>query len=161
MSIIAAPFREYSTVVPTEWIDMNDHMNARYYTIVIYNGHSLFSQAIGFTQDYIDANRCGKSVVESHLVYERELRLGDRIEVASRLLGVSGKRMHFYHEVFNADKGYRAAVGEQLDIYVDLNTRRAADIPSDMLARLSAVAAEHAKLPAPDKVGRSVTMGRR
>jgi acyl-CoA thioester hydrolase len=159
--MIAAPFREYSTVVPPEWIDMNDHMNARYYTIVIYNAHSLFSQAIGFTEDYVNTQRCGKSVVESHLVYERELRVGDRIEVASRLLAVGEKRLHFYHEVFNADKGHRAAVGEQLDIYVDLNTRRAANIPTEFFAHLKSIAAEHEKLPAPDKIGRHVTMERR
>lgn len=159
--MIAAPFREYSTVVPPEWIDMNDHMNARYYTIVIYNAHALFSQAIGFTEEYVNTRRCGKSVVESHLVYERELRVGDRIEVASRLLAVGEKRLHFYHEVFNADKGYRAAIGEQLDIYVDLNTRRAANIPTEFFAHLKSIAAEHEKLPAPDKIGRHVTMERR
>ena len=157
----SGPFREYSTVVPPEWIDMNDHMNARYYTIVIYNAHALFSQAIGFTEDYVNTAHSGKSVVESHLVYERELRVGDRIEVATRLLAVSEKRMHFYHEVFNADKGYRAAVGEQLDIHVDLNTRSAAPIPPEFFAHLSAIAAEHAKLSPPDKVGRHVTMERR
>jgi acyl-CoA thioester hydrolase len=112
--MIPAPFRQYSTVVPPEWIDINDHMNARYYTIVIYNAHSLFSEYIGFGESYVQASRCGKSVVESHLIYERELRVGDRIEVASRLLEVSGKRLHFYHEIFNVDKGYRAAVGEPL-----------------------------------------------
>ena len=47
--MIPTPFRQYSTVVPQEWIDINNHMNARFYTIVIYNAHSLFSQFIGFT----------------------------------------------------------------------------------------------------------------
>jgi acyl-CoA thioester hydrolase len=159
--MIQTPFRQYSTVVPQEWIDINDHMNARFYTIVIYNAHSLFSQYIGFTEEYVKSAQCGKSVVESHLIYERELRLGDRIEVATRLLEVRGKRLHFYHEVFNADQGYRAAVGEQLDIYVDLRTRRATEPPADLLARLQEVASAHSTLPAPDKIGRSVTLERR
>ena len=156
--MISTPYRQYSTVVPPEWIDINDHMNARYYTVVIYNAHSLFSEYIGFGENYVQASRCGKSVVESHLIYERELRVGDRIEVASRLLAVAGKRLHFYHEIFNVDQGYRAAVGEQLDIHVDLNSRRSAPLPADLLAKLQQIAQAHATLPAPDKLGRCVTM---
>lgn len=159
--MIETPFRRYSTVVPPEWIDVNEHMNARYYTIVIYNAHSLFSEYIGVGENYVQATRCGKSVVESHLIYERELRVGDRIEVATRLLAVGEKRMHFYHEVFNVEQGYRAAVGEQLDIHVDLTSRRAAPLPLDLFASLQAIAQAHATLPAPDKIGRSVTMERR
>lgn len=159
--MIPTPFREYSTVVPPEWIDINDHMNARFYTIVIYSAHSLFSQRIGFNEEYVKATQIGKSVVESHLIYERELRLGDRIAVATRLLEVSGKRLHFYHEVFNADQGYRAAVGEQLDICVDLSTRRSRSLPPELLGNLQQIANAHASLPPPDKIGRSVTMQRR
>jgi acyl-CoA thioester hydrolase len=159
--VIETPFRRYSTVVPPEWIDVNEHMNARYYTIAIYNAHSLFSEYIGVGESYVAATRCGKSVVESHLIYERELRVGDRIEVATRLLGVNGKRLHFYHEVFNVEQGYRAAVGEQLDIHVDLTSRRSAPLPEELLVRLQAIAQAHAKLSAPDKLGRGVTMERR
>lgn len=158
---IPAPFRRYSTVVPPEWIDVNEHMNSRYYTIVIYNAHALFSEYIGVGEDYVRTSGCGKSVVESHLIYERELRVGDRIEVATRLLAVSGKRLHFYHEVFNVEQGYRAAVGEQLDIHVDLTSRRSAPLPLDLLANLQRIAQAHSVLPTPDKVGRSVTMQRR
>lgn len=157
---IPAPFRQYSTVVAPDWIDVNEHMNARYYTIVIYNAHALFSEYVGIGEEYVRNNRCGKSVVESHLIYERELLLGDRIEVASRLLAVSDKRLHFYHEVFNVDRGYRAAVGEQLDIHVDLTARRASPLPADLRARLETIAAAHSQLPAPDKIGRCVTMAR-
>jgi len=136
-------------------------MNARFYTIVIYNAHALFSEYIGFGENYVNSSRCGKSVVESHLIYERELRVGDRIEVASRLLAVAGKRLHFYHEIFNVEQGYRAAVGEQLDIHVDLDSRRSAPLPEALLAKLQSIAQAHATLPAPDKLGRCVTMSRR
>jgi len=159
--MIPTPFRQYSTVVPPEWIDINDHMNARYYTIVIYNAHALFSEYIGFGENYVQATRCGKSVVESHLIYERELRVGDRIEVATRLLSANGKRLHFYHEVFNADQNYRAAVSEQLDIHVDLVSRRSTPLPPDLLASLQTIVQAHATLPAADKLGRCVTTERR
>ncbi|HEY3698626.1 MAG TPA: thioesterase family protein [Spongiibacteraceae bacterium] len=155
---IAAPFREYKTVVAPEWIDANNHMNVLYYSHVIFGAHAMFSRHLGIGEDYVHATGCGKSVVESHIVYERELLRGDRIEVASRLLGVGDKRVHFYHEIFNVDRGYRAAVGEQLDIHVDLNTRRASPFPHAMRARLEAIAQVHAQLPAADKVGRRVTI---
>jgi acyl-CoA thioester hydrolase len=77
-------FRRYRTVVAPEWIDVNDHMNARFYGSVIYEGHAMFTTHLGLGDDDVVTQRCGKAVVESHMVYERELRRGDEIGVVSR-----------------------------------------------------------------------------
>ncbi|HSB97059.1 MAG TPA: hypothetical protein VLC91_11455, partial [Spongiibacteraceae bacterium] len=59
------------------------------------------------------------------------------------------------------DQNYRAAVSEQLDIHVDLVSRRSAPLPADLLANLQAIVQAHATLPTPDKLGRCVTTERR
>jgi len=157
---VPVPFREFKTVVPREWIDGNGHMSARFYSLLVFDAHWQFSDAIGLGSAYIRERNLGKNIVEGHMVYERELLEGDRIEVASRLLAVSDKGVHIAHEIFNVDKNYRAAIWEELDLHVDLNTRRAAPFPADVRAQLDAIALRFAQLPPLDKLGRSVMIKR-
>lgn len=157
---ITAPLRLLRTRVQPDWIDVNDHMNSRYYGLVIYDAHVLLTQYLGLGDDYVAANNCSKVVAECHIIYERELMLNDEIEVVSWLLAVDAKRLHFVHELYHAEQGYRAALGEQLDIHVDLTQRRSAPFAPALYERLSAIAAAHAALPPPAKLGRRVGFGR-
>ena len=45
-----------------------------------------------------------------------------------------------------------------MTLHVDMNVRRVAPFPPDILARVQAVAAAHAKVPRPDGVGRRIAM---
>lgn len=157
---IPVPFREYKTVVPPEWIDGNGHMSARFYSLLVFDAHWKFSDAIGLGSAYIRDHHLGKNIVEGHMVYERELMLGDHIEVDSRLLAVSDKGVHITHEVFNVDKNYRAAIWEEIDLNVDLKTRRSVSFSTDMRAQLDAIAQQFSQLPPLDKIGRSVVLKR-
>ena len=155
---VPVPFRQFNAVVPPAWIDGNGHMSARFYSLLVFDAHWVFSEAIGLGGAYIRERNLGKNIVEGHMIYERELLLGDRIEVASRLLAVGDKAVHVAHEVFNVDRDYRAAFWEEIDVHVDLATRRASPFPADVRARLEDIAALFAPLPPLDKLGRSVRM---
>ena len=157
---VPVPFREFKTIVPSEWIDGNGHMSARYYSLLVFDAHWKFSDAIGLGSDYIRNHNLGKNIVEGHMVYERELMLGDHVEVESRLLGVSHKGVHIAHEVFNVDRDYRAAIWEEIDLNVDLTTRRATPFSPAMRAQLEAIAQQFAQLPPLDKIGRCVLLKR-
>ncbi len=157
---IPVPFREFKTVVPPAWIDANGHMSARYYSLLVFDAHWVFSDAIGLGSAYIRERNLGKNIVEGHMVYERELMLDDHIEVESRLLAVSEKGVHIAHEIFNVDRGYRAAIWEEIDLNVDLSTRRSTPFPPDVRENLEAIAQQFAQLPPLDKIGRCVRMKR-
>lgn len=157
---IPVPYREFKTVVPQEWIDGNGHMSARFYSLLVFDAHWKFSDAIGLGSDYIRDHNLGKNIVEGHMVYERELMLGDHVEVSSRLLAVSDKGVHIAHEVFNVDRNYRAAIWEEVDLNVDLATRRATPFTPKMRAKLETIAQQFSQLPPLDKVGRSVMLKR-
>ena len=139
--ISSLPFQGHEAAVPDGWIDVNDHMNARFYSDVIYEAHALFTTRIGLGDDYVASSGNGKVVVESHLIYEREIRKGALLGVRSWLLGVDDKRLHFAHELLNLSDGVRAAFCEQLDLHVDLNARRAAPLSDAIRVRLQALAA--------------------
>lgn len=150
---IPVPLRLLQTTVGEDWIDVNAHMNAQHYYSVIYRAHVLMTDSLHLSGDYVSQRQLSKVVVESHHRFERELRLGDPIEVRSWLLGVDTKRLHFFHEIWQAKAGYRAGTGEQIDVHVDLRTRRAAAFPAEVLARLQAVAAVHRSVPPPARSG--------
>lgn len=131
-----APVSTLRVTVPTEWIDVNGHMNATHYGLVIYEAHVTFTRQLGLGEDYVQRTGCGKAVLASHMVYEREVALGDELEVRSWLLAVDAKRLHFFHELHNLGKGCRAATAEQVDIHIDLALRQSSALPEVLFAAL-------------------------
>lgn len=150
---IESPFIFPEFVVPEAWIDVNQHMNATFYGLAIYDAHVLLTEKLGLADDYVAARNMGKVVLASQIVYEREVAAGDVIEIHSWLLAVDHKRLHFFHELYNKTKGVRAATGEQVDMHVDLQLRRSCPFPDDKLAELQAVVRAHTALPRPQGVG--------
>ncbi|MFB8274492.1 thioesterase family protein [Nocardia colli] len=146
--------------VDADWIDINDHMNAQYYGIVVYRAHAAFTDALGLGDDYVRSTGFGKVVVQTAMTYEREVRQGSRLAVDSWLLGVDAKRLHFFHEVRNLGDRTRVAVSEQLDLHVDLGTRKTAPLPADVFTRLTRFAAEQREAGHPDGVGRTIRFPR-
>ncbi|ORI19831.1 hypothetical protein BJD99_00630 [Rhodococcus sp. 1163] len=146
--------------VDETWIDINDHMNAQYYGIVVYRAHAAFTDALGLGDDYVRQTGFGKVVVQSAMTYEREVRRGTSLAVDSWLLGVDAKRLHFFHEVRTLGDRTRVAVSEQLDLHVDLETRRTTPMPPDVRTRLTRFAAEQGEAGLPDGVGRTIRFPR-
>ncbi|WP_189636582.1 thioesterase family protein [Rhodococcus sp. MTM3W5.2] len=97
--------------------------------IVVYRAHAAFTDALGLGDEYVRETRFGKVAVQTAMTYEREVRRGARLAVDSWLLGVDAKRLHFFHEVHNLGDQTRVAVSEQLDLHVDLETRRTTPMP--------------------------------
>lgn len=146
-SALTQPFRLYHAAVQPEWIDVNDHMNVERYYGVLYQAQVAVTEHLELGRSYVAARGLSKMVVESNFRFERELRLGERLEVRSRLLAVDRKRIHFFHELHNLDRDQRAAIGEQIDVHVDLATRRSAPLPPEILERIQRIVAAQASLP--------------
>ncbi len=144
---LAQAFRLHHATVPAEWIDVNDHMNVERYYGVLYQAQVAFTEHLELGRTYVASRGLSKMVVESNFRFERELRVGEHLEVRSRLLGADRKRIHFFHELWNLDRDLRAAIGEQIDVHVDLATRRSAPLPEEVLARLQRIVAAQATLP--------------
>src|ERR1700748_3586682 len=110
---IPAPFERYEGEVLREWIDANDHMNLAYYTVLFDYATDALFDAIGIGRQYKDSTNHGTFVVETHNLYERELLLGDRVRIATQILGSDDKRLHLGHEMF-AMPGRQLAATPQL-----------------------------------------------
>jgi acyl-CoA thioester hydrolase len=147
--------------VEREWIDYNGHMNMAFYNLAFDRALDHVYDRIGIGADYVQREQGSCFTAEAHVIYLEELLLGDPLRVSFRLLDWDTKRLHFFEEMYHAERGYLAATSEQLALHVDMNTRRTAPFPHPIQARLRAMAQAHAGLPRPEQVGRVIGIRRR
>jgi acyl-CoA thioester hydrolase len=153
-----APFDRYQGEVLPEWIDTNGHMNLAYYVVLFdYATDTLFN-AIGIGLDYKDSTNHGTFVAETHNLYERELLVGERVRIATQILGSDGKRLHLAHEMFSLASSLRAATQELMYLHIDLAARRVVPWLPAARERVDAAAAAHALLASPNWAGRRIAM---
>jgi acyl-CoA thioesterase FadM len=95
--------------------------------------------ALGMGQDYRNRENCSAFVVETHVNYQRELMAGDPLRITTQLLGFDSKRVHYFHRLYHATRGFLSATTELMVIHVDLAERHSAPMPLAVLDRLSAV----------------------
>ena len=153
-----APFERYRGAVLPEWIDANGHLNLAYYIVLFDYATDALFDAIGIGRTYKDTTNHGTFVAETHNLYERELLVGERVRVATQILGADGKRLHLAHEMFNLESEARAATQELMYLHIDLAARRVVPWPADARERLAAAGAAHSHLARPDWAGRRIAM---
>jgi acyl-CoA thioester hydrolase len=155
---LETPFRGYEGEVRPEWIDTNGHMNLAYYVLMFDFGTDAIYGALGLGPGYQEVTGCGTFAVESHVLYARELLVGERAAVSTLVLGADAKRIHLGHEMIRVADGARAATQEVLLLHVDLGLRRVVPWPEEIRERLAEAASAHATVLRPDWVGRRVAM---
>ncbi|HEY8288253.1 MAG TPA: thioesterase family protein [Acetobacteraceae bacterium] len=155
---MSKPIVEYEDVVRPEWIDSNGHMNLAYYVVVFDLGTDRLYDALGIGNAYREATGYSCFTAETHTVYEREVRLGDRLLVRTWLLGNDAKRLHYFHEMFHADSGERSAAQELMALHIDMRVRRVAPFPADRYAALQGAAREYAPAALPKGAGRRIAL---
>ena len=155
---IPAPFTGHTATVRPEWIDENGHMNMAYYVVVFDQAIDHLWAAIGLGEAYRQRTRHGTFAAEAHIAYRAELLEGDRVQVATQILGADSKRVHLAFEMRRDDTAAVVAQQEVMLLHVNLETRRVVPFLPDAAASVAAAARAHAVLPRPDWVGRRLLM---
>ena len=151
-AVVDAPLRLYRTAVEPDWVDYNGHMTeAAYLTAAGWASDALF-RYIGDDEAYREAGHSFYTV-ETHIHYLLEVDVHEPIEFTTQLLGADAKRVHLVHEMHHGDTGATLASVEQMLVHVDMHAGRSAPILPDVAAALTAIAAAHAPLPVPARVG--------
>ena len=147
-----------ATVLP-EWVDYNGHMSEAYYVLVFGHASDAFLDHIGMDDAFRRASGTSLYTVEAHIRYLREAHEGERLRIATQLLGYDARRIHLHHAMVRERDELLLATTELMLLHVNQAAGRAAPMHEPVLARVAAVAAEHARLPRPDHVGRAIAMG--
>jgi acyl-CoA thioester hydrolase len=159
MSDMPAPFRSSAWRVRDEWIDYNGHMNVAYYVLLFDWCVDEAFHTLGLGPDYVRDRKASFFTVETHIAYLQELPPGAEVEATLQVLSHDAKRIRAYLELMSRDEGYVAASAEHLFLHIDMESRRVAPFPDDVLARVKAMRAAHSSLPWPERAGRAIAFG--
>jgi acyl-CoA thioester hydrolase len=113
------------------WIDYNGHLSEAYYVLVLGHATDAVMEAVGLDAEYRSANDASLYTVEAHLRYVEEVSAGSELEVRSSIIGVAGKLLWIWHELWVSDR--LRATEEVLGVHV--RDGRSAPLPSDVAAR--------------------------
>jgi len=146
--------------IPIEraWIDYNGHLNMAYYNVLFDRSLDQFFDMLGVGWQYLKERNGSTMTAECHVRYLREVKLGDPVHVTVLIVAADEKRIHYFEELRHSTEGWLSATSENMTLHIDMNVRRVAPFPPDILSRVQAVAAAHAKAPRPDGVGRRIAM---
>jgi len=161
MTACDGPLHLLDLAVEPGWIDYNGHMNMGYHLVAYDRATDELMDRLGIDERYRQASGCSIYVLEVHLCYERELRLGDRVALDVQLVDHDAKRIHCFMRMRRHGDGELAATGELMLMHVTLGDGRSTPMPEAVLARVRALAGHHAALPHPPQLGRAIGIRRR
>lgn len=139
--------------VEPDWIDVNHHMNVAYYVLAFDRGVDALWGRFGITDRYIEEEKNSTFAVETHVTYQRELRLDEPYVITSQILAYDEKRIHQFMRMYHTEEKYLAATAEWMNLHVDLDARRVAPWPDDILANIRTLATEQVFGQLPAEVG--------
>ncbi len=147
------PMQTLDRVVPTDWVDNNNHMNEARYLQAISEACDRFLLWVGVTPEYV-ASGGSWFTVENHIRHLNEVKIGARIRVVTQVLAGAGKKLRLFHSMYCGDE--LVATGEQMMLHVSLETRRVAPPGSEMAELIAKIAAAHSELPMPEGAGAAI-----
>ena len=156
-----APLEIHTAVVRPEWIDYNGHMNVAYYVLAFDYATDAFFDHIGLDRTYKAEANSTTFIVDMNVSYLGEVLEGDRIRFSTQVLDADEKRLHYFHRMYHAEKGYLAATNEIMAVHISLETRRVAPMRADLWQRVEALREKHTLLPIPEQAGRIIKIRRR
>jgi len=154
----AAPLRLHAATVRPEWVDYNGHMSEAYYVLIFGHATDAFLDHIGMDQAVRERTATSVYTVEAHINYLREVKAGERVAVETQVLKHDAKRVHLHHRMLRegGDDPAPVATTELMLLHVDKTALRACPFRPEPLARVAAIAADHARLPRPEHIGRVI-----
>jgi acyl-CoA thioester hydrolase len=144
------------TVYPSQ-CDHMGHMNVMWYVAKFDEASWQLLSMLGLTASRFKRAGIGVAAVDQHIQYKRELHAGDVVTIRSSVLAVSEKSIRLVHEMTNDETGEIAAVTILVGVHMDMTSRRASALPSDvrdcatrMIVELEGLASAHDKTLAPE-----------
>ena len=156
-----APFLASVMQIEPQWIDYNGHLNMAYYNVMFDRAIDELWLRLGIGPGYMKERQGSTFTAECHVRYLREIHLGDPVQVSILLVAADEKRLHTFEELRHASEGWLSATSENMTIHIDMSARKTAPFPSDIRARIEALANAHAVVARPEGIGRKVAMPQR
>lgn len=129
----------FRNVVSPDQLDHLGHMNVQYYFAAISGAISSFQIAIGLTPtDMREGRKLAFVVVHGDTNFRAELKAGDVIRMETAVTEIANKTATFHHRLFRVETDTLSFDTHFKCVLMDLQARRAIEIPDDIRAELEA-----------------------
>jgi len=147
------------SVLP-EWIDVNNHMNVAYYVLAFDQAVDALWEQFGITEEHINVSNSSTFAVESHITWQRELNVDAPYFITTQLLTYDEKRIHQFMRMYHAQHGFLAATAEWMNLHVDLELRKVAPWPSEILKKIAEFAERQGNWAWPAEAGKQMSIAK-
>ena len=147
--------------VRSEWCDYNGHLNMANYVLIFDHATDVFHDSLGIDKPYRLDSNCSTFAVEIHTTYLAEVLEGDEVSVSTQLLDHDEKRLHYFHRMYHAEKGFLSATNEIMTVHVDLGARKVVPMSDGIRQKAADMFDAHGNLPAPDQQGHTIGIRRK
>ena len=138
---MAEPTLTYLGTIYPWHCDHMGHMNVMWYVGKFDEATWQLFASVGLPSSRLREEGIGLVAVEQRIEYKRELLAGDTISIRSTFQEVREKALIFSHEMTNQETQELAARTFLTGVCIDLKTRKARPLPSDIRERIAAVSA--------------------
>ena len=118
--------------------DITEHMTISSYFAKYGDATLAIFESLGVGTDYRVQDRRAFPTLQCHAMFNEELRVGDILHVESALVKRRGKIAVLGNKMINSATGKTVATLYQTVVNMDMDSRRALDIPDALGARLDA-----------------------
>ena len=138
---MAEPILTYLGTIYPWHCDHMGHMNVMWYVGKFDEATWQLFASVGLPSSRLRQEGIGLVAVEQRIEYERELLAGDTISIRSTFQEVREKALLFSHEMTNQETQELAARTFLTAVCIDLKTRKARPLPTDIRERIAAASA--------------------
>ena len=110
--------------VQSEWADYNRHMNLAFYIHLFDSAWETLLEKFNIGEESAINQKRTTFAVESHTTYDKEVRVGDEVDLSLLFLDHDKKRLVYKLEMKHKQEQYLASTTEVCSLYVDLNVRK-------------------------------------
>ena len=147
----------YSTKIDPAWLDYNNHMNVAYYVLIFDLAFEELLLSLGLGEKIAKSAGVSTMILESHITYDREVCLGQELEIRAQLVDHDHKRMHHYFEMHvRGSSCYLASTLEQISICVDLHERKSISFPGEVMKNIKSLLQQQSHSGRPVNIGRKI-----
>jgi acyl-CoA thioester hydrolase len=132
--------------IPAEYLDLNHHMNMRWYVALFDDASDTLHDHLGLTREFRRDSGSGTMDLEHHTWFINEVTAGSQICIYTRMVARSAKMIHYLMFMVNESSGNVAAHFECVNALVDLQARKITPYPAEILNRIDAMLGEQNQL---------------
>jgi acyl-CoA thioester hydrolase len=133
---MAEPILTYLGTIYPWHCDHMGHMNVMWYVGKFDEATWQLFASVGLPSSRLRQEGIGLVAVEQRIEYKRELLAGDTISIRSTFQEVREKVLIFSHEMTNQETQELAARTFLTGVCIDINTRKARPLPTDIRERI-------------------------